>query len=99
MSGSTLVQIQEEIEEISKDLKAFVEARDIVRRRVIEVRDQTRRLTPLTQWSGTDAVLGSLDLSVNAMERTIEELRQIEKAMQNQRKFRVLDGGEDGSEG
>lgn len=99
MSSPTLSQLREEIEEIGKDLKAFLEARDIIRRRMMEVRDQVRQLTPLNNWSGTDAVMGSLDLSIHAMERTISELRQIEKAMLHDRKFRVVDGGEDGQEG
>jgi hypothetical protein len=93
-----LDQVQAEIEETGKDLKAFVEARDVVRRRVIETKDQEFRLTPLLNWSGTDAVLGTLDLAVHAIERTLAELRQIEKALQKGRKFRVVDGETDGGE-
>lgn len=64
-----------EIQEKSLDLEAFQKAREIIRDRVREVRDSSSGLTPITEWSGTDAVLGSLDLSVHAIERTVEELR------------------------
>lgn len=64
-----------EIEEKSKDLDAFLKARDVVRARVVEVLDSNCKLTPLPNWSGTDAVLGSLDMACHAIERTLEELR------------------------
>lgn len=67
-------ELKAEIEEKSLDLKAFVQARDIIRARVVEVRDSQSPLTPLPNWSGTDAVLGSLDLAIHSMERTLEEL-------------------------
>ena len=67
-------ELKAELEEKTLDLKAFVQARDIVRARVLEVRDSQSPLTPLPNWSGTDAVLGSLDLAIHSMERTLEEL-------------------------
>lgn len=91
--------VRDEIREIQLDLEAFVRARDIIRARVIEVKDQVRQLTPLINWSGTDCVLGGLDLSIHAMERTLEELKQIEKAMSHDRKFRVVERDGDGSKG
>jgi hypothetical protein len=72
----TRQELEAEIEEKSLDLQAFTRAREIVRARVLEVADSTSPLTPLPHWSGTDAVLGSLDLSIHAMERTLDELRQ-----------------------
>lgn len=70
-------QIIAEIAEKSADLTAFSEAREIIRRRVMEVKDSSCQLTPLPNWSGTDAVLGSLDLAIHAMERTLDELRHL----------------------
>lgn len=67
-------ELRAEIDEKSKDLAAFVEARDIIRARVLEVKDSPSPLTPLPNWSGTDAVLGSLDLAIHSMERTLVEL-------------------------
>lgn len=68
-------ELRAEIEEKSLDLSAFVHARDIIRARVLEVVDSPSPLTPLPQWSGTDAVLGSLDLAIHSMERTLAELQ------------------------
>lgn len=70
-------ELEKEISEMQKDLASFVSARDIIRNRVLEVRDAPRCLTTLPEWSGTDAVLGSLDLSIHAMERTIDELEAL----------------------
>jgi hypothetical protein len=67
-------ELQEEIEEKSLDLKAFTCAREIIRARVLEVRDSTSPLTPLPNWAGTDAVLGSLDLAIHSMEHTLHDL-------------------------
>lgn len=68
-------QLLAELAEKTDDLTAFSQAREIVRRRVLEVAESTCALTPLPHWSGTDAVLGSLDLSIHAIERTVAELR------------------------
>ena len=91
----TRAQLEAEIEEKTRDLQAFQEARDIVRRRVLEVADSQSPLTPLPKWSGTDAVLGSLDLSIHAMERTLEELKALLE--QTYPRLTLLNGGEEGS--
>ena len=96
-----ITEVRAEIAEKSLDLSAFTQAREIVRRRVLEVQDSKSKLTPLPNWSGTDAVLGSLDLAIHAMERTLEELRELLRSAQHQVKestFRVIEGGSDGSE-
>jgi hypothetical protein len=80
----TREDLKAEIEEKKLDLDAFLRARDIIRARVIEVADSGCKLTPLPNWSGTDAVLGSLDLSIHAMERTIEELQRWLKAVEDE---------------
>lgn len=84
-----------EIEEKSEDLKAFTTAREIIRRRVLEVTDSTSPLTPLTTWSGTDAVLGSLDLAIHSMERTIDELKVLLNEAPEDRPHLRLVGEED----
>jgi hypothetical protein len=74
-------ELRAEIEEKSLDLQAFVHARELIRSRVLEVQDSKSTLTPLPNWSGTDAVLGSLDLAIHSMERTLDELKVLlEKA-------------------
>lgn len=85
-------ELEAEISEKSEDLKAFSAARELVRNRVREVQDSGSRLTPLPQWSGTDAVLGSLDLAIHSMERTLDELREMLKKAPPA--LRVIDGGE-----
>jgi hypothetical protein len=86
--------LEAEIKEKSEDLRVFSEARSLIRRRVRELRDSQSNLTPLTEWSGTDAVLGSLDLAIHAMERTIQELKQLHEAAKSGRNFRVIHGDE-----
>lgn len=81
----TREELRAEIDEKTEDLDAFVRARDIIRARVQAVADSQNKLTPLPNWSGTDAVLGSLDLSIHAMERTIEELRMWLKRVEDSR--------------
>lgn len=73
----TRAQLRAEVEEKERDLTSFRKAREIIRRRVMEVKDSPSPLTPLPIWSGTDAVLGSLDLAIHAMERTLDELREM----------------------
>lgn len=94
-------ELEAELAEKTKDLETFVLARDLVRKRVREVADSSFRseLTPLPSWSGTDAVLGSLDLCIHAMERTIEEIKQLLKATKLDRPFRVIEGENNGNEG
>lgn len=83
-------QLLEEIDEKSKDLDVFTKARDDIRRRVLEVVDSKCTLTPLPQWSGTDAVLGSLDLVCNAIDRTIGELRQMLNSLPPEPTLRLI---------
>ena len=92
-----VASLRKEVEEKTLDWKAFSTARSIIRARVLEVRDSPSQLTPLPQWAGTDAVLGSLDLSIHAMERTILELHELLKKVEaEQPKFQVLEGGKAG---
>jgi hypothetical protein len=73
----TRQELEVEIREQQLDLEAFQQARDLVRIRVHLSTETQRLLTPLHTWSGSDAVLGSLDLVIHAIERTISELREM----------------------
>jgi hypothetical protein len=73
----SIIELQAEIDEKSRDCQAFLAARNIIRSRLLEVKDSQSKLTPLPYWSGTDAVLGSLDLAIHSMERTIQELKDL----------------------
>lgn len=101
MEGIDRDLLERQIAETSADLKAFMTARDIIRVRRQEVTDEPwpEALLPrLTEWTGTEGVLGSMDLAIHAMERTIEELKQLLQATKAGRKFRVIEG-DHGSEG
>ena len=96
----TRQELEAEVEEKSLDLKAFMQARDIIRNRVVEVSDSKSQLTPLPMWSGTDAVLGSLDLATHAIERTLAELRfQLSKLGSEEPHLRLVKEGEDEHQG
>jgi len=88
-------EVRAEIAEKSRDLEVFVEARRLIRQRVIEVSDSESSLTPLVRWSGTDAVLGTLDLCIHSMERTIEELKGILSRLDSETPFLRLVGNEE----
>lgn len=66
----------EELTENQFDLRAFQDAYTCISRRVQAVKDEGR-LLKLVNWSGTAAVMGSLELATHAMERTVEELKSI----------------------
>jgi len=78
--GISRRHVELELEEHELDLRAFSAAYSKIHQRVMDVKDGGRLMT-LVNWSGTSAVMGSLELATHAMERTIEELRDILKRM------------------
>lgn len=72
--------VELELAEHIKDLAAFKGAYSRIHARVLEVQDEGR-LMKLVSWSGTSAVMGSLELTIHAIERTIEELRDLLKRL------------------
>jgi hypothetical protein len=73
-----------ELSEHETDLFVFRSAYNMIHRRVIDVKDEGR-LMKLVTWSGTSAVMGSLELTIHLIERTVGELRDI---------LRRIDSGE-----
>lgn len=69
----SLTSLCREREELRKDLIAWTRAYDTLCTRVRESAEAEPRTPPLHQWSGSRAVLGSLELSMHAIERTIDE--------------------------
>lgn len=70
----SLRELTSEREELRKDLIAWKQSYDILRRRIRESSElETPRSPPLEQWSGSRAVMGSLEMSIHAIERTVEE--------------------------
>lgn len=74
--GLSRRSVEFELAESKLDLQAFQDAHGCLHRRVQEVKDEGR-IMKLVDWSGTAAVMGSLDLSIHAIERTVEELEAV----------------------
>lgn len=80
--GLSRGEIVLELRECRKDLSAFQSSYSAVHYRVQEVKDEGRMLK-LVGWSGTGAVMGTLDLAIHAIERTIDEMRDILRRIDN----------------
>ena len=99
----SLLQLREELAELRKDRTAFVRSFDIVRARLDESLSSTRNYPPLHKWSGSRAVVGSLEMSIAHLEKNIEEhayaVRMIEEgSIENSDThtpgLRVMEGGD-----
>lgn len=73
-SPLSLTELLNERDELRKDLIAWTQAYDLLRKRLMESSElEMPRNPPLHQWSGSRAVVGSLEMSIHAIERTIEQ--------------------------
>ena len=79
-SGISRSHVELELAEHTKDLAAFKGAYSQIHTRVLEVQDEGR-LMKLVNWSGTSAVMGSLELTIHAIERTVDELKDLLKRL------------------
>jgi hypothetical protein len=76
--GYSLTGLRTEREESEKDLRAFKEAFDIIRRRVIEASEEfPDRGAQFEKWPGTWATFGALELSISTLEKKIEDLSEL----------------------
>ncbi len=72
--GYSLLELEQELEELRKDHAAFQAAYDTLCKRIIASNEvQPPRQPELHTWSGSRAVIGSLEMSIHAIERTIIE--------------------------
>jgi hypothetical protein len=69
----SLSKLLREREELQKDLLAFKRSYDVIRNRVNESLDSPRNYPPLYKWSGTRAVMGSLEMAVLQIEQNVEQ--------------------------
>jgi hypothetical protein len=100
----SLSKLLQEREELQKDLFAFKRSYDVIRKRVEDSLDTPRNYPPLYKWSGTRSVMGSLEMSIQHLERNVEEYSSainmvrsgdIENSdKENQPKLGVIEGGE-----
>jgi len=74
--GLSRRQVAEELEEHQQDLRAFNNAYQAVHARVQEVKDEGRMMK-LVNWSGTAAVMGSLEIAIHMIEGVISDLKSI----------------------
>lgn len=76
--GHSLSGLELEIAELRKDYVAFCTAYDLLCKRITESSETVPSRTPvLHTWSGTRAVIGSLEMSCHAIERTIIEYADV----------------------
>ena len=73
--GTSLKLLESELSEMRKDYVAFTRSYDILKQRLLESNEVIPSRAPLLhEWSGSRAVVGALELSIHAIERTIGEL-------------------------
>ncbi len=78
MEGFSLSWLQREREELRRDRHAFASCLDILQKRMIESNETEIPRRPLLhQWSGSQACIGSLELSLHAIERTLAEVDKL----------------------
>lgn len=74
----SLRALRVERDEMQKDWLTFVGAYDLLRKRILASNEMDPPRHPLLhRWSGTAAVVGSLELSIHAIERTIAEYDEL----------------------
>jgi len=73
VSSLSLSKLLEERGELQKDLIAFSNAFDCIRKRIEESLNSPRTHPPLYKWSGSRAVVGSLEMSIQIIRQNIEE--------------------------
>lgn len=84
MQGYSLSWLKREFEELRRDRHAFASALDILQRRIVESNEtEIPRRPILHEWSGARASVGSLEMSLHAIERTLEEMGQLILAIEN----------------
>lgn len=84
MEAYSLSWLKLELKELRKDRHAFASALDYLQQRVIESNETDIPRRPLLhEWSGTRAAIGSLEMALHAIERTIGELDRLIYSINN----------------
>jgi hypothetical protein len=99
--GVSLSALKQERDELVKDLEVFSESYNLLCRRLIESNDLPRARRPLLhEWSGSRAVVGSMEMAIHAIERTVAETDELilkveagEIKNTDRPQFGVIDGG------
>jgi hypothetical protein len=84
MSGFSLSWLMRERKELQRDRHAFALALDTLKKRIMESSETDIERRPLLhEWSGTRAVVGSLEMALHATERALEETNQLILSIEN----------------
>lgn len=84
MEAYSLSWLQREREELRRDRAAYATSLDILTRRVLESNETDIPRRPLLhEWSGTRACIGSLEMALHAVERTLNEVTNLISAIEN----------------
>lgn len=84
-------ELEEEIAEKSGDVQALLQSRDILFKRIVEVRDTSKsKLTPLHEWAGSHALMNTFDIVINAAEKLVDELRDLRDSTKEEPRLRIV---------
>lgn len=84
MSGWSLSRLKCELVELRKDRDAWAQALSAIRTRVVESNElEIPRRPILHEWSGTRAVMGSLEVTLHLIERVIEETTNLIESIES----------------
>jgi hypothetical protein len=73
-----VLDLKKERTELQKDLLAFRQAYDTIRKRLLESMEyDPARAEAMNTWSGTWACVGSLDLASQSIERKLTEIAEM----------------------
>lgn len=76
--GWSLSFLSRELCELRKDRDAWTKALSVLKARILESNElEIPRRPILHEWSGTRAVIGSLEVTMHQIERTIEEVKEL----------------------
>ncbi len=85
MEAHSLSWLKLEREELRLDRYAFASALDHLQQRVLESNETNIPRRPLLhEWSGTRAAIGSLEMALHAIERTLSEIDRLIFAISNE---------------
>lgn len=84
MQSFSLSWLRREQDELRRDRNAFFESLSVLKRRIEESNETDVPRKPLLhEWSGTRAAVGSLEMALHAVERTLAEVDQLIVGIEN----------------
>lgn len=82
--GWSLSFLLRELEQLRKDRDAWAQALSVLKARILESNELPIPRRPiLHEWSGTRAVVGSLEVTLHHIERQIEEVKGLVRSIED----------------